>query len=213
MMADRLDLPGTARELETSRAGPKADRELEHIERARHDPAAFAPLYEAYADLVWRYALSRLGDPERAADATSQTFVKAITALPSFHPRSRPGGSAFRSWLMTIAHNVVVDEGRRARVTAPLDGAANRRPLVDPETSPEEAAVAAAERQRIEAALARLPETQRQIVELRVAGMKGAEIARLLNMSLPAVKTANHRAYSRLRELLAEGSSGELTKS
>ena len=68
-------------------------------------------------------------------------------------------------------------------------------------------AIAAAERQRINRALGRLPETQRQIVELRAAGMRGAEIAQLLNMTIGAVKTANHRAYSRLRELLDEDGS------
>ncbi|MDQ3656876.1 MAG: hypothetical protein M3457_17615 [Chloroflexota bacterium] len=39
--------------------------ELRHVEAARRDPHAFAPLYEAYADLVWRYAMSRLGNADR----------------------------------------------------------------------------------------------------------------------------------------------------
>ena len=52
-----------------------AENELQLIERAKRDPRAFAPLYNAYADMVWRIAMSRLGDPERARDVTSQTFV------------------------------------------------------------------------------------------------------------------------------------------
>jgi RNA polymerase sigma-70 factor (ECF subfamily) len=89
----------------------------------------------------------------------------------------------------------------------PLDDSSVQPWLIDGERSPEEAAIAAAERQRIDRALSRLPETQRQIVELRAAGMKGVEIAQLLDMTVGAVKTANHRAYLRLRELLDEGSS------
>ncbi|MGH2558128.1 MAG: RNA polymerase sigma factor [Thermomicrobiales bacterium] len=194
---------------EPARAGPAAAWEIEHIARARCDPAAFAPLYEAYVEFVWRYALSRLGDRERAADATSQTFAQAIAALPTFRPERRGDGTTFRSWLMTIARNVVIDEARKARPTTPLDAEAAQPWLVDRERSPEESAIAAVERQRIKQALAHLPDTQRQIVELRAVGMKGAEIAGVLNMSVAAVKTANHRAHLRLRELLGERSPGQ----
>lgn len=189
---------------EPVRAELEPDPELAHIERARSDPTAFAPLYEAYADLVWRFAMSRLGDPERAADATSQTFVKAIAALPNFHPERRPGGTTFRSWLMTIARNVVIDEARTAGLLTDFDEPSAQPWLIDNTLSPETAAIAAVERQRIDRALAQLPDTQRKIIELRAIGMKGVEIARLLNMSLSAVKTANHRAYARLRDLLSE---------
>jgi RNA polymerase sigma-70 factor (ECF subfamily) len=174
------------------------------VERAKRDPAAFAPLYDAYADLVWRYALSRLGNRERAADATSQTFVKAIAALPRFQPDPRGAATSFRSWLMTIARNVVIDEVRKTRPAVRLDAPAAQPWLIDQGLTPEESMLASAERQRIQQALAQLPETQRQIVELRGIGMKGAEIARILDMSLAAVKTANHRAYLRLRDLLAD---------
>jgi RNA polymerase sigma-70 factor (ECF subfamily) len=210
--ADRFNHQAAIGTPDPASAGPAAEWELIHVERARRDPAAFAPLYEAYADLVWRYALSRLGDPERAADATSQTFAKAMSALPDFRPqRRRNGGTTFRSWLMMIARNVVIDDIRKARPTSPLDAPAAQPWLIARERSPEDAAIAAAERQRIDQALSRLPDTQRQIVELRAVGMKGAEIAAVLNMSVAAVKTANHRAYLRLRELLDERSSAQDT--
>jgi RNA polymerase sigma-70 factor (ECF subfamily) len=204
MAAGRLRSRQVTEAPDTRREGPATNWELAHVERARRDPEAFAPLYEAYVDLVWRYALSRLGDTELAADATSQTFARAISALPGFEPNRGTGGSAFRAWLMTIARNVVIDEARRTRNHVALDAPAAEPWLVDESRSPEATAVDAAERLRIEQALAELPEAQRQIVELRAIGMKGAEIARLLNMSLPAVKTANHRAYTRLRVLLGD---------
>ena len=187
------------------RADPTPDWEFAHIERARKDPAAFAPLYEAYVDLVWRYAMSRLGDQESASDATSQTFIKAIAALPDYRPQRQGNGTSFRSWLMTIARNVVIDEARKSRPAVGLDEADAQPWLVDDAGSPEDLAIAAAERLRIERALERLPETQRTIVELRAIGMKGVEIAHLLDLSIPAVKTASHRAYARLRELLSDG--------
>jgi RNA polymerase sigma-70 factor (ECF subfamily) len=212
MAAGRLGRRGTTGASETARAGAALDWELAHVERARRDPAAFAPLYEAYVDLVWRYALSRLGDVDRAGDATSQTFTKAITALPRFEPQRGTGGSAFRAWLMTIARNVVIDEMRRERNHVALDAPAAEPWLIDESPSPESSAADAAERQRIEQALTQLPATQRQIVELRAIGMKGHEIAALLNMSIPAVKTANHRAYAQLRMLLGDSEHDQDTR-
>jgi RNA polymerase sigma-70 factor (ECF subfamily) len=178
--------------------------ELARIEQARLDPAAFAPLYEAYVDLVWRYSMSRLGDRDRAADATSQTFAKAIAALASYRPQRRGEETSFRAWLMTIARNVVLDEFRRERPAVSLDVPGIASELLDRGRSPEVAAIEAVERLRIERALTQLPDAQRKIVELRALGMTGAEIASTLQMSIGAVKTANHRAYQRLRELLRE---------
>lgn len=201
--ADRTDRPHPAL--------TPADIEIAQIEAAKQDPQAFAPLYETYADLVWRFALSRLGDRERAADATSQTFSRALAALPRYQPRRQGDGTTFRSWLMTIARNVVIDETRKERPTTPIDAPSVQHRLVDRGRSPEEHAVIADERRRIEAALAQLPATQRKIVELRAIGTKSTEIAEVLQMSHAAVRTANHRAYVRLRDLLGPPDSDEGT--
>jgi RNA polymerase sigma-70 factor, ECF subfamily len=176
--------------------------ELDRIAAARADPQAFAPLYEAYADLVWRYALRRLGDPDRAADVTSATFVQAIRALPGFQPEVRGEETTFRSWLMTIARNAVISEWRRRQPAFRLDGLDAGDILADTSPSPEEHAIRRDERDDVLAALAQLPPVQRRIVELRVAGLKSAEIADLLDMRVSAVNTAHFRAIARLRDLL-----------
>jgi RNA polymerase sigma-70 factor (ECF subfamily) len=198
MEASRADNPDRA--LDAEHPPTETDRELAIIAAARRDPAAFAPLYRQYVGLVHHYALGRLRDPHRAEDATSQTFTRALHALPSFRPERRPDGTTFRSWLMTIARNTVIDAARRQRPAVPLDHA---RPAA-PEDGPEQAAIARSERERVHAAVARLPETQRQVVELRLVGLSGPEIADVLGISHGAVKTANYRAYQRLRELLGE---------
>lgn len=181
-----------------------AREELACIEAARRDPQAFAPLYEAYVDLVWRYTLHRLGDPDRAADVTSATFVQAIRALPAFQPRIRGEETTFRSWLMTIARNAVISEWRRDRPTSPLDALATLGSpvLADRSPTPEDHAIRRDERDEVLAALARLSPVQRQIVELRLAGFSAAEIGERLGMSVSAVNTAHFRAYARLRDLL-----------
>lgn len=190
-----------------------ADLELAQIREAMRDPRAFAPLYERYADLVWRFALSRLGNRERAADATSQAFTRALTALPRYQPRRQGESTTFRSWLMTIARNVVIDMVRRDRPTTTLDAPSAQPWLVDLGRSPEEAAIASEERQRVQRALAQLTDQQRTVVELQSAGMKGAEIAEFLGISISAVRTTHFRAYARLRDLLREPAPGEDTTS
>ena len=181
-----------------------AVQELNQISLAQRDIRLFAPLYEEYADLVWRYAMSRLGDQERAADATSITFAKAIAALPGFRPELRESGTTFRSWLMSIARNVVTDSVRSERPVVSLDDTAVRERLVDRAVSPEDRAIAIDGEARIEAALAQLSEVQRHIVELRAAGLKGIEIAEVLEMNVAAVRTAHFRAYAKLRVLLGD---------
>jgi RNA polymerase sigma-70 factor (ECF subfamily) len=164
------------------------------IERARRDRREFAALYEHYLDPVYRYCFRRLGSREMAEDATSQVFVKALAALDSF------SGTSFRAWLFAIAHNVVTDTFRRRRPTAPLDELVEPP---DPAATPEELAVAADARHSLRATLAQLAPDQRRVVELRLAGLTGAEIAEVLGRSEAAVKMLQFRAHTRLRALLA----------
>lgn len=179
--------------------------ELAIVERAKSDPLAFAPLYEHYAPIVYHYCLRRLSHAEAAADATAIVFTKAIAALPKFTPDGRREGSTFRSWLFAIAHNVVIDTHRRNRHHVSLDASAQSLAssprLIDPGQSPEDLAITADQNRQVRAMLELLPGRQRAIVELRLAGLSGAEIGLSLGMSESAVKSAQFRAYATLRDL------------
>lgn len=188
-----------------------ADRERQEIAQAQEDPFAFAPLYERYVDAIFGYCYRRTSDREQAADLTSQIFVKALAAIGRFDPQ--PGGATFRSWLFSIAHNHVVDAHRLRRQHASLDlddhdrDRESDRPrqylyLTDTGPSPEDHALASEQRRELGEAMAALTDGQRQIVELRLAGLTGPEIAAVLEMGLAAVKSSQFRAYSRLRQLL-----------
>lgn len=178
-----------------------AGDEREIVRRAQRQPEAFAPLYERYVDAAFGYCYRRTSDREAAADLTHQIFARALTALPTFSDRS--GGGSFRSWLFTIAHNLVIDAHRTCRETASLDDVAGHTALRDPARSPEEQAIASEQRRVLVAAIATLTELtdgQRRVVELRLAGLIGPEIADTLDLHLSAVKSAQFRAYARLRE-------------
>jgi RNA polymerase sigma-70 factor (ECF subfamily) len=182
--------------LEATREGQDADADAALVAAAQRDPAAFAPLYLRYADAVHRYCARRLDDPEAAADATAAVFVRALAALPRYGERS------FRAWLFRIAHNEVIDDYRRSarRCHAPLDAAVE---LKDRDPSPEEVAVAADEHATLAHLLAQLPEGQRRVVELRLAGLSGEEVAYTLGRSRTAVKMLQLRAVRSLRAGLA----------
>lgn len=167
--------------------------EAELVSRALRDRHSFAPLYERYVESVYRFCSGRLESEEAAADATSEIFTKALLALPQFR------GGSFRAWLFTIAHHVVIDRYRARPPDTSLTAAAA---LTDPTPTPEQAALLADQQRAFHDLLTQLTDEQRRVIELRLAGLTGAEIADVLECSLSAVKSSQFRAFARLRHLL-----------
>ena len=173
------------------------------------DPDAFAEIYAAYAERIHAYALQRVHDPDLANDITSTVFTRALANISKFE-YSEPGptsDSAFEGWLMTIARNAIIDHVRANKRLTILDAETYRQHLAPTSPDPSASPVAPDERDRLLDALRELNATQQRIVLLRLQGWNGAEIAELLGMSHGAVRVAQHRAYSRLRELLTDESS------
>jgi RNA polymerase sigma-70 factor (ECF subfamily) len=162
---------------------------------AKRDRSAFAPLYRRYVDPVYRYCDRCLGDRELAEDATSLIFTKALAGLQTCRD------DAFRSWLFAIAHNVIADVHRNQVGHRPL---AEAEEMVDraADRSPEAQALAGDDARTIRALLSSLPPDQRQLLELRLAGLSDAEIARILGRSHGAVRTSQYRAIARLRAMV-----------
>lgn len=174
----------------------QGDGDDDLVAAAKRDPGAFVALYRRYAPAVYGYCYNRLGSREQAEDATSQIFLKALDALPS-----QRDDLAFRGWLFAIAHNVVTDAYRSRRRLWPF---ALPPDLIAPGPTTEEVALAAAERSELRALLLRLPSAQRRVLELRLAGLTGPEIASVLGKRHGAVKVAQSRAIARLRQIIAE---------
>ncbi len=202
-----VDEPGVSRPPATVVVGPPLSTTSEDavlVARAQQDREAFALLYDRYLDRIYRFCYRRLGSREVAEDATSAVFTKALTALATY--QERPGG--FRAWIFTIAHNVVTDV-YRDRGRRPSEPLADDFDVIDPDPSPEEAAVASDERRRLRALLAHLTPDQQQVIELRLAGLSGAEIGEVLGRSRGAVNLAQHRAVKRLQRVVGRSADAD----
>ena len=165
------------------------------VERAKTDRQAFALLYQRYFDPVYWYCYRQLGEAAAAEDAASQVFAKVLVALSGYRDRD----ASFRPWLFRIAHNVVVDAVRARRSHAAIETAWD---VADAAATPEEAALSTEAQRTLRHVLTRLPDDQRRVVELRLAGLTGAEIAQTLGRSRGAIDTTYCRAIARLRGLL-----------
>ncbi len=154
---------------------------------AQQDAAAFALLYERYVESIYAFCFQRLGSRELAEDATSQVFTNALAALPRYRAGS------FRGWLYAIARNVVTDERRRPVALPETRAASHDAALHDAESDID-----------LRRLLACLTDEQRDVVELRLAGLTGPEIAEATGKRPGAVRAIQFRAYQRLREILAE---------
>lgn len=155
--------------------------------------AAFGLLYDRYLPRVYGYCYRVLGSHEAAEDANMDVFLRALAALPTYRAGS------FRSWLFTIAHNVITDALRRRRPLVPLEAAAH---VSDPATF-EEAAEAAADWERVDLLLPHLTDDQRHVIALRLAGLSATEIGEALGKPRNAIDGLHHRALLRLRALVA----------
>jgi len=173
-------------------ASPLGDDAI--VQAALERTAAFAPLYERHAMAIYRYCFNQTWDVDVANDLTAQVFIRAIERLHQYRPLS---GATFRSWLFAIARNIVVDEWRRYRPTRPVESVMSG--LAADEPGPEEIAVHRTHMMTVHRAIDDLPERYRAIVHLRLAGLTAPEIASTLGITMPALKSAQTRAYRRLR--------------
>lgn len=160
------------------------------------DRAAFRELFRRYAGLLLALLSNHLAVREDAADLVQQTFLQLHRARHDFDPARK-----LRPWLVTIAMNLRREQARRrarrpemlARTDAPLE-----RPSEASDADGLESALA------LRQAVARLPEEQREVIELHwFTGLPFEEVAKIIGISLPATRVRAHRGYVRLRKALA----------
>lgn len=187
---------GTLRHAPFGVEPPRSDADL-IVSVAQGDRAAFDELYHRFARPVLGLALRMLGDHGRAEDAAQDTFAAIWRSAKSFRPE-RGSGSA---WLFSVARHAIIDRARQRVDTTVAE-------LPDAPTSevgPAEAAEQSWLAWRVQAALERLPERERVVLELAYwSGLSQAEIASYLDVPLGTVKTRTRAGLARLATLLEE---------
>jgi RNA polymerase sigma-70 factor (ECF subfamily) len=173
------------------------------MELAQHgDREAYASVLVLAAAAVKRMVKHKWGNVVWADDAVQETLISVHRARHTFDP-SRP----FAPWLYAIAHNRIIDVARRERRIG--DRELGTDVLPEPAVTAPDAA-ARIDPDRVRAALASLPDRQRDvIVGMKFGDESVRDIGARLKMSNSAVKATAHRGYKVLRRLLGEHRDGD----
>ena len=173
----------------------------------RGDRAAFEELVARYQQPVLNFIYRTLPDAAEAEDLAQGTFVQVWKSAARYEPSAK-----FSTWLFTIARNLGLNEiRRRSRHPAesldaphPDDPARPRHQFEDTKNfSPPDRLLQGELAQKIEEALAGLPEIQRTAIQLcRQDELSYEEIAKVLGCSLSATKSLIHRGRETLKEKL-----------
>ena len=149
------------------------------------DQALFDRVYETYGPALYRFCLLQMKNPADAEDVLQDVFVKRLYQAPKFKSPEHE-----RSWLYQVALNLCRDQWRRSRRSElPLAAAAGVS------LPPEELSLLDQ--------VSNLPEKQRTVLHLHYyQGYGLQEIARLLGVTVPAVKMRLKRGREALRKEL-----------
>ena len=169
------------------------------------DAAALGELVELHRRMLYGYIVNMVQGRDDADEIFQEVWMKVIRKIHLYRDRN------FGGWLVRIARNQVIDRGRRRRPVSSLDADTSAgNPLIDLMSDPGElgAAETAAATDlgvRIQAAVAELPEEQREVFVLRTkADMPFKEIARLQKTSINTALARMQYALKKLREGLSD---------
>jgi len=178
------------------------------------DPAAetlMTPerVFREFAPRVYHLARRMLNNDADAEDVTQDVLLQVVRKLDTFR-----GESSFPTWLHRVTVNAALAyrrkrAGREAHeIHDPLDNfdesGHHAGPVKRWTLKPEQIVLAKEQKQVIENAIAQLPEMYRDVYLLaETQQLPNADIAELLDINLPAVKSRLHRARLMMRDLLA----------
>jgi len=168
------------------------------------DTRAFEELIERHQSLVAGTVARMLGSNSDVEDIAQQVFIRVWKSARRYVPRAK-----FTTWLLKITRNLVFNELRRSKRHAlvPLQSepGAEEFPLKDEKNLPPDASLLEVElQQAIEDAIMQLPESQRiALILRRYEQLSYEQIAEILDLSVPAVKSILFRARTELRSRLS----------
>jgi RNA polymerase sigma-70 factor (ECF subfamily) len=188
MVIDGVDVP------EDGSAGDLAAELLVRV--AAGDQKAFAELYDLLSSRVFGLILRVLVNRSQSEEVLQEVFLEIWQSAARFAPNKGQG----RTWVLTIAHRRAVDRVRASQSSADRDVRVGIRDLGVAHDSVAEQVELRLEGGRVVAALAVLPEAQREALVLSYyGGYSQSEIAVLTGSPLGTIKTRMRDGLSRLR--------------
>jgi RNA polymerase sigma-70 factor (ECF subfamily) len=159
------------------------------------DEAAFEEIYARYAKKIYGFLMRRLGQPDDCAELFQETFLRLHRGRSSYKPEM-----SFKTWLYTIANNLVRDSLRikmRSQSARATEDIENRIERAIPDGN--------YKLQSFKEAFASLTDDQREAIVLsRFEGLRYEEIAKVMGRSTEAVNQLIQRAMGHLRECMDE---------
>lgn len=162
---------------------------------AAGDVSAFRALYSRYEKRIYNFFVRRLGNPDRASDLFQEAFLRLHGNRHRFDSRQ-----SFAAWFFTIANNLVRDDLRGRRGIQFQDLEEEELSLASPGAGPEQMMELSELKEKIESALATVPDAQKEVLLLsRFEGLRHSEIAEITGRSEVAVRQLLYRVLRNLR--------------
>jgi RNA polymerase sigma factor (sigma-70 family) len=186
-------------------------RELAHLSdealvalAARAEESALAELYDRHGRVAYGLALRVLRDQALAEDAVQEAFLAVWRSASTFLPERAKAST----WILTLVHRRAVDLVRREerRRAEPLA----EETRTDGDGSAADVAWLRFERERVQEALRRLPDHEREALELAYyGGFTQSQLAERLGLPIGTIKSRMFSGLARLRELLDPSAQGD----
>jgi RNA polymerase sigma-70 factor (ECF subfamily) len=163
----------------------------------RRDPRALGELYDRYGRLTYSLIFRIIRDTGIAEDLVQETFLRVWNRAQGFDVQRGSMGS----WLLAVARNSAIDylRSRRGQESRVLEFDENLHPSLYADLERE--MISSDSARRIKAALEKLPDNHRQVIELAYfEGLSQTEMAARMGQPLGTIKTWVRNALRSLRD-------------
>lgn len=169
------------------------------IQISNGNAKSFALLFNKYQKLVYGYCMKMLKNKQKSEDITQETWLRVVKNANNYKPTA-----SVKSWLMSIARNLVIDDFRANKKWIDLSDE-NWNLIEDTQTDLESIFLNHQQNERLQSAFAELPENQKVILSMiLIEELSQSEVAIKLNTSVGAVKATLFRARENLKKTMGD---------
>lgn len=164
---------------------------------ASGEEAAIAELYDRFGSLVYKVARQLMPTRAEAEDAVQEVFIRLWQTADRYDPRR----ARLVTWVMLLSRRHLIDRMRRSAVRPSTTTYDAGQPASSHGPAPHDRSAAEDRNERLLAAIAELPELQREVIERAyLQGFTLREVSEQLETPIGTIKSALSRGLNKLRE-------------